>query len=313
MDPVTPIAVTPTTTSNGSDFKVTNIKKLPTKFIVIIAIGIIGLIGLFIYLQSNNQDKEQAQPWNNNPKFAPTIQLATVGEQPIYGNDLNYVLYTNYPNNTFNEQQAKEVALKSVATTSAILQAAKAQNVSNVSDTLLTAPDPEARQQTADKILDQIEKDTSKFSTSIISIWYYDMDPPQISETQARQTARTKMAQLYNQIKSGTLTMQQAGDRIKADTTLARLDTNYEGNAYSENKNWTLDNPAFSFEELNQVALKLQPGQVSDLIEVISTKTMTEKFFAVIKMDDIKKGQFSSLSEWVKQATTDFPLSNQQP
>lgn len=313
MDPVTPIAVTPTTTSNGSDFKVTNTKKLPIKFIAIIAIGIIGLIGLFFYLRSNNPDKEQAQPWNNNPKFAPTTQLATVGEQPIYGNDLNYVLYTNYPNNTFNEQQAKEVALKSVATTSAILQAAKAQNISNVTDAILTAPDPKTRQQVADKILDQIEKDTSKFSTSIISIWYYDMDPPQVSETQARQTARTKMAQLYNQIKSGTLTMQQAGERIKSDTSLRRLDANYEGNAYSENKNWTLDNPAFSFEQLNQVALTLQPGQVSDLIEVISTKTMTEKFFAVIKMDSIQKGRFDSLSLWVKQATTDFPLTNQQP
>lgn len=306
---------TPQTTSvNGSSLKVSPGKQLSPKLILFLAAILIIIVIAVVAFQKSRPITTNQQPWNSNPKFIPAQTYAKVGQQPIYGSDLNYVLYTNYPNNKFTDQQAKTAALSTVATSSAILQAAKAQNIISVPDSAFSpTSNPADNQKLVNQAINKIENGSDKYSTSVITIWYYDMDAPRISESTARQTARSKLAQLYNQVKNGSLTMQQAGDKIKSDTSLAKLDQNYQGNAYSENKNWTVDNPAFTFNKLNQVVYSLQPGQISDLVEVISNKTMTEKFFAVIKMEDRQKGQFTSLETWLKQAVQDYPITTQTP
>ena len=90
-------------------------------------------------------------------------------------------------------------------------------------------------------------------------------------------------------------------------------DSNYQNNAYVENQNWTIDSQPFYFPKLNEVVLTLAPGQVSDIIEIVSQKTLTEKLFAVVKLDNMQPGQFRSLRDWVKQATSEYPLTNQIP
>lgn len=243
----------------------------------------------------------------NNGPFPPNQKMAQIGTETIYGSDLNYVLLTNYPKNKFTDQQAKDVAIKSVATTSAILQAAKAQNIVSVPETLFTInKDQLARVRLTKQIRDKITAESTKYTASAISIWYYDSQPPSVPEDQARLTAQTKIGQLYKELKAGSITMKQAGDRIKSDTNLSKLDKNYQNNAYSNKTDWTADFPPFGFSTLDNAVQKLASGQISDIIEITKTADFTEKFFVIVSMDNIKVGKYPSLGEWVAQATLTY-------
>lgn len=298
---------TPTTTSNGSDFKITNTKKYPKKIIFIISLVVLVLIGLYFYSQ-NSKPLTQSEPWNTYPKFAPTVQLATVGSEPIYGSDLNFVLYTNYPNNKMTDQQAKDVALKTVATTSAILQAAKAQQITVVPEQIFNGADYNAKIKLTNQIREIISSKSTKYSASAISIWYYNSTPPKIPESQARQTARTKIAKLLNDLRSSKITMEQAGNQIRNDKSLAQLDSNYKGNAYINFNNWTMDDPPFSFSVMNRTILGMTPKQYSDIIEIEISTNMIEKLFTIVYLDNVSLGQFPSVTDWVKSASQQYPL-----
>lgn len=300
-----------TTTTNGSDFKITSVQKFPKKLIFPITIVLIAVVIGFIFLRQN-KPVSKAEPWNDNPKFAPTVQLATVGSEPIYGSDLNYVLYTNYPNNTLTDPQAKKVALESAATTSAILQAAKVQNIVTVSDQILTSKDYASKTKLVNQIRDIISAKSTKYSASAISIWYYNATAPKISESQARQIARSKIARLLNDLRTGKINMQQAGEQIKNDTSLAQIDSNYRGNAYSSFNDWTIDNPPFSFSIMNKTVLSMNPKQYSDIIEIEISTGMIEKLFTILYLDNVQDGQFDSLSSWVQAASQQYPLQLNQ-
>lgn len=302
---------TPTTTTNGADFKITKVKNYPKKIIFIIALIVLVLIGLYFYSQKS-KPLTQSQPWNTNPKFAPTKQLATVGSEPIYGSDLNFVLYTNYPNNKMTDQQAKKVALESAATSSAILQAAKAQNLLSVSDQVLTSQDYAAKTKLVNQIRDTVSSKSTRYSASAISIWYYNATAPKIPESQARQITRTKMAKLLNDLRTGKINMQQAGEQIKNDTSLAKIDSNYRGNAYTRFNDWTIDNPPFSFSIMNKTVLSMNPKQYSDIIEIEISTGMIEKLFTILYLDNVQDGQFESLSSWVQAASQQYPLQLNQ-
>jgi len=298
--------------TNSQNKKSGNFSKKRITLLIFLLVLIIG-VPLAILTYVNNFSKSSERTWNVNSPFQALAKVATVGSETIYGDDLNYVLAKNYLKSTGNKtnEELKELALDIVAKESALLQAANDEGSIELTEEIFNNPNKNQieRKKKVEEIRDAIENNAEKFTTSAIAIWYYDMDKPFIPEVQARQIARTKITQYHSQIKAGEISMEEAGEAVKKDASLRKQDINYEGNAYVLNKDWNSDEPPFTFQTLNETALNLEEGQVSEVIEIIREKPLIEKFFIIIKMEKRQQGNNVVISEWTKDALERYPLN----
>lgn len=329
MDQATPPQ---TTVTNGADLKVTKVNKLPKKIIFIVALVVLVIVGIILYIQKTKPVSQQSQPWNVNPKFAPTVQIATVGSEPIYGSDLNYKLYTNYPSSKTSPKEESEKLkpqlIASISTESSVLQAAKDQNIVNVPEEVLNSPDKNhaKRYELIKEIRQKIQSDSSSNNYSVITIWFYNMFKPSVTLDQAKSIAFSRITGIHNRLKNNSINMSEAGNLIKNDKQLANLDKNYQGNAYATS-NVAANQPISKFSELNEAAYKLKEGEISSIIKVVKkgreiadnapipyTKEgdldVNEQFYAIVKLEDSKSGKYPGLTQWTKEAIAKYTLSN---
>jgi len=307
---------TSTDTSPSTKPPISGVKKLlrnrrAMTIVGVVAFVIVALMGYSVWQQSQNTATDMSRPWNNSPIFPPNSVVATVGAENIYGDDLNYILETNYPDATESAAVLKDEALELAAVESAILQQAQQDGLVSLKAELFNAvyKDQSAREDELRKVRQQVREKSDKFTTSAVSVWFYNVDPPTVSVAQAEQIARTKLTQIYGQLQNSSLTMVQAGEAIKKDAKLARVDRNYDGNAYTISADWDRDNPAFTFNELTDAVYNLKEGQMTPVTKVSDVRpNHREEFFVIIKMEKRFDGQFRSLGEWTRMAETAYSL-----
>lgn len=338
MNPTNQTNQTPSPTDTGPALKppVNGIKKFMRNrrnmtIVGVVTVVILALMGFSIWQQSRQSSTQATRPWNDLAPYVPTEVVGKVGEETVYGDDLNYKLYATYPNDRdMTPQEAagmKDQLFQDVATDSALLQAAQSQGVVKVDQELINNPakDQLKRALTVQNIRNEIKDNSTNYDYSSISIWFYNMIRPSIPVVQAEQTAKSKMDSIYARLQSGEINMKQAGDLIKADTSLARLDTNYQGNAYSEAKGVAPGTGPTAFEEIDSVALSLEEGQISPIIKIVKTGeaatlnnlpydstgelNANEQFYAVIKLEKINQGKYPGLKQWTQQALSQYAPS----
>jgi hypothetical protein len=77
-----------------------------------------------------------------------------------------------------------------------------------------------------------VEKQADGISGSVVSIWFDNITVGPLGLEKSKARALEKIQPIYNEVKTGRLTMEQAGKRIQADSSLAVLDSQYKANAY---------------------------------------------------------------------------------
>ncbi len=157
--------------------------------------------------------------------------IAKVGEELIYESDLNYEL-SFYP--ASNDGEPETILFKKLIEDSVLLQAAQDEGYTTLDSSIFNSPtkDYAKRIETVMRLKDEIEQKTSTFEGSVIAIWFHNQTPGSVGYERGKQIAQQEMNTLLTELSANRITMQQAGERIRANQNLAQVDSSWKANAF---------------------------------------------------------------------------------
>lgn len=226
--------------------------------------------------------------------------IMKVGEETLYGCDLNalFILYEPeayiQPKAIGPQDPALNAVLDAVITNSGLLQEAQKRELVTLDDSIYNSStkDQIAR---IDKLRELRETIGNSFNKTVdyeaVTIYFHNQIDPKIPLTEAQVAAKAKMDVLYTRLKSGEITMEQAGaeiaaDNITGDTTgvsLANLDTLYKENAYASRVGHVFDARFFKDPSLDEELRSLGEGQMSTVRLCQDYSFTDEEYFASLE------------------------------
>ena len=222
--------------------------------ILLVLVVILVVIGAFFLWRWSSRVIEESR----NPQHKVIIK---VGQEKIYQKDLETEL-AYYPT---KDEAAKKLLLNKLVADSKLLQDAKKEKAITIDQSIYNSPDKDYLKRM--KVIQQLKKENAKKNAglkgSIISVWFLNDRVGPLGYEKAKLLALNKITYLHDQVKTGKMTMAEAGDNIKNDSSLAQLDpTSYKTNAITyfnvasgEKITWE--------SEFNQILWNLKPGEIS--------------------------------------------------
>jgi hypothetical protein len=244
--------------------------------VILLLVAVVVFIVLIAVFLRSSQSLSKAPNQNQaNPVKAvgPDKIIAKVGREYIYQKDLDYELskYPDIPGVDVNKVLMKKlvdnsITLQSTSEDEKNLFIQKLTDKSNPNTTIFNSPQKDyvKRLQVIEQIRAQYVKQPANIQGAVVSIWFFNTEPAAIGYDQGKALAFSKITSLHDGVKSGKISMQQAGDMIKNDSTLAGVDRAYKENAYlAFNIN---SNESIMFDPNFDALIKgLKQGQVTDV------------------------------------------------
>lgn len=229
-------------------------------FIVFVIVILLAVPLVMYFLQQKG-----AGPETKKQTEATTLDtvIAKVGNETIYQRDLE-TERSYYPGPKTEELDKK--LLEKIVTDSIVLQAAQTERVTSLDSSVFNSPTKDylKRTEAVQTIEKRINDQAEAISGQIISMWILNEEPA-IGYEKARQIVSSKITALYNEVKAGRLTMEQAADKIKKDATLAQIDPSYERNAWYEFRNVLKNEPITFDDTFNAMLWNLTNGELTQL------------------------------------------------
>lgn len=192
--------------------------------------------------------------------------IAKVGKELIYQSDLDVEIANMIPIPDFD---LPKYLLNKIATDSAILQSAQAEGIISLDETVFNSPNKNymTRVNLVVDIKNQIDQKSDHIKGAVVSIFFInnlDSKPGPLGYEKSKQIAFDTLSALQKRVKSREITIDQAGEDIRKNTSLKDLDYSYEINSifrFSSNKGEriTLD------ENIDQALWNLKEGEVSEV------------------------------------------------
>lgn len=245
----------------------TNQKK--KQLLVLATAGLILIISGLVLLYFNkdrilSDRNTQSQP---APFTLDDTVIMTVGAENIYAEDVRY------EQNFYSESQRAELeqSIKDrLINESIILQAGAAADFIELNEEVFNSvyKDREKRRQLIQQVTEQINNNAIHKSGSVVAVWFMNVRPGPLGYDAGKEFAFEKINAAYQSVKSGQMTIQQAGETLKKDTSLAQVDpTSYEANALLDFD--TRQSIQIIFDpEFNQALLDLNEGELTDITVV---------------------------------------------
>lgn len=289
-------------------------KRIPKKLIIIIlGLLVILMLGVVIFqtLQRNRSLPLLGSHQANTTPPAPGV-IARVGEELIYQRELDIEL-SAYPPSLPLEQR-KTLLIQKIATDSAILQMAKKDNlVANLDDSIYNSPNKDylKRLKTVTEIKNKVEGESGKIAGAIVSIWFYNfgVNAP-IGYDKGKELALQKITKLHTDVKSGKMTIEQAAESIRNDSSMSQLDPG----SYKQNALQPFDTSAEDVithnTDLDKQLRTLPVGGVSDVF--LSTEPFFDKpgFYQFGQVTDkVNNSKFGSFSEWLTKGQKNYAIT----
>lgn len=295
---VNPIPQSPASSRVSPHRTMIGITTIITSFLfILIVLNYFSIIPLYRWIPS--------LPQRNAP--ADKI-VAKAGRENIYQKDLD-TLMSFRPDK--NNAEGKKFFLANLINDSLILQGAKDDLLTDMSldNTIFNSPNKDLMKRA--KVVQQVKTDlaqkTDRIEGQIISIWFIDNQtdqPGKLGLAKSKELAYVKISKIYNQVKNGTLTMEQAAQQIRSDKSLLQIDGSYETNAFftftaTEGQSITFD------KEFDKVLWSLKEGQISDLLVAKVYDELTQRYyerlyhFAKITKK-VQNGKIKDFESWLK-------------
>lgn len=238
--------------------------------------------------------------------------LMKVGDEAIYQQDYDTEAAAY---RSVNNDQTRRVITNKLITDSAILQGGRAAGFINLDATIYSSADKNYAKRIAaiETVKGKVMQSADTIQGKIISIWFYNNGyiGPQ-GYDKGKQIAFQKITQLHDSIQSGKMTIEQAGDQIKADTSLAELDVVYginaiQGFAAKKGEPITFD------EDFNTMIRALPVGGVSQVFLAKSVFNEKEQprdaVYMVAQVESISKdGKIVSLDQWIRDQKVKYAV-----
>jgi len=290
------------------------------------------LIAIFIF-QKNKKNQETAQHPSTPSKpiptksiispqttalFPPEQKIAQVGEEIIYGKDANYIVNKRYAVDIVTRigiDEVKKRALEDAEQDSILLQEGSKASETELSPSIFNNPNKnnDIRQKIVDDFKSKQLENEEKISGALISVWYHNVRLPSIPLAEAKTLASQKITKIYNDLKAGRITFPQAGDILKNDTSLSKIDISYKDNAYFEFNDHPKSQKSIVYDELEKRLWQLDEGQMSEIIQYpdpsIPLGSNEEEFFGIIKVYKLTNKGNGSYSDWLNGEKQKYAIS----
>jgi hypothetical protein len=238
--------------------------------------------------------------------------IAVVGEENIYRIDLE-----NQRNLYAGDSSAipDSEVLNAIAQDSVILQGGQADGLIKLDDTFYNSPNKNyiTRLKQVTAIREAVESRSGNLKGSVLSIWFANDEPPALGYEQAKVFAREKITALHEQVKSGRITMDQAAQQIKNDTSLAQIDSAYKVNAIIRFDAFQGE-PITISKELDKALWNSNVNQVTDVMMVKATPTyMTQQIDALYMFGQVTEkksnGKYQNFDLWLQEKNNTYEIT----
>lgn len=263
---INPKVTVPKTTPSSNPDGNLKLPKVKLLHIIIASCVLILLGGYFLYRYQSKISLPAKSSTQKPPISDPNNPIiAKVGEEYIYQNDLNREI-TSYP--PIKNMDVKKFLLEKMASDSAILQGGQADGLIKLDSSTFNSPakDYLKRIKLVQTVKEKVSSKSAGINGAIISIWFMNGKPGAVGYEKGRQIALEKITALHSAVKSGNMTMKQAGESIKKDTRLAQVDPSYKSNALSEFNNMPFNQQITFDPAFNKVIWQLREGEVSEVV-----------------------------------------------
>ena len=188
-----------------------------------------------------------------------------------------------------SEARAKGVDYEKIYTDklieeSIILQSARKEKLTTLNSSVFNSEtlDLNRRSALVKQIKETIEQKADKIEGSVVSIWFYNVTLGSLGFEEGKKFAFEKITPLQKQVKDGLITIKEAGERIKNDTSLAKIDKNYYYKAIFDFS--TSKGGRISFDDsFNQLMWSLKEGETLDVYllkdKIVDTGEMTDAVY----------------------------------
>ncbi|MFW5703692.1 MAG: hypothetical protein ACOCXQ_02565 [Patescibacteria group bacterium] len=237
--------------------------------------------------------------------------IATVGQEKIYYIDLQYIA-DKYPN---PEDADVEDILERLVEESVILQAADKDGLIDLSPRFYNSTNKDylLRQRAINTIKDKINAQSSVIQGKVVSIWFANDVEPEIGLEEGKQFAKEKIDALHAQVVSGQLTIEQAGEMVRNDDSLEKIDIAHDVNALMRFERQQGEGITIS-EELDEALWQAEEGEVTDVFLVQATPTFLEEEIDALYMfgqveEKKVNSRFPSYDSWLEKAKKEYDVT----
>lgn len=267
-------------------------------------VGLVGIIAVGVWFVINKDDQEKLA-------FPPDQVVEQVGNETIYGADVNFVIEDRFRksmNSTESNDELKPKARQQASDESVILQGGLKDGIIKESDLVgvfnSKDNDQQKRKELIDKVVQSVINSTPTADIEMITVWYYNFFPPQLPVDEAREYAFELISTLRRDVVSKKITLKQAGEKIAADKTMPKIDASYKGNAYFLFLAKRVDkNLAFDNEKIDQYIRSAQDGSISEVIDTGPRDVVegSEAYFVVVKVSNKKNFGKENYPDWFEK------------
>lgn len=144
---------------------------------------------------------------------------------------------------------------------------------------------------------------TSYISGEVISIWFYNTNPPSMGIEAAKNKTQAIIESLRKKIVLGEINMKKAGEMIASMEDLREIDFAYKTNAYFNFEFRKPTDPIFNDPELTKKVWQLNNQELSPVLigKDFSPKGWYEAFFCLIKINAKEIKEFNNPEELVEK------------
>ncbi len=223
--------------------------------------------------------------------------IMKVGEERIFQRDLNLA----YAYVEDKNEEAIQQTLDHLAKDSIILQAAQAEGIISLDDDVFDAfnKDYVKRYDLLEQVRTEVEARSDHVRGKAVTVWFMNEVPAKPGYEEGRRIAEEKITTLHEQVVAGDMTMTDAAENIRNDTSLVELDINYDGNALFIIEGNRQGGALTGFPAINELMWTLPIGEVSDIITVKNNQG-EDIFFAFAQVDErnLSPQQIGTFNEW---------------
>lgn len=209
--------------------------KKPSPAVTILAVlgVLLVIVGGVWYFNGKSFNFNKEKPGEFSVEEYDESVIATVGAEQIFAQDLNSQL-AEYPENM--REGLREDFKKQLIEDSIILQAGANLNYIELSGEVFNTPtkNQDKRAQLIQKVKNEVNNHASNIQGAYVTIWFLNYAPGPIGYEAGKELAFQKITELHTAVENGQMTIQQAGQAIQNDASLAQVDPQYKTNAYVE-------------------------------------------------------------------------------
>lgn len=160
----------------------------------------------------------------------------------------------------------------------------------------------------------QVTFDAASIHGALVAIWFMNNNPGPAGYEKGREIAYATIKPLYDQVKNGAMTIQEAGKRVAETEELAQVDRAYKVNAFIEFRKLTGEKLVYD-ETFNQTIYGLNPGELTDLVvlkdyEGGRKEVYKEAAYMFAQLFGKKESAVVSFENWLQERRGRYDVSN---